>query len=101
MKPVAFTALLVAACLAGALVACDKPGEREEPGGLPRKTVPMSVPPLPGDPRPPPESTIPPQSPQSPRAPGDAPPLPMGGDSKRPALSGDTAQRNLQDGHLV
>ncbi|HEY1077862.1 MAG TPA: hypothetical protein VGE51_14320 [Fontimonas sp.] len=101
MKPVAFPALLIAACLTGALGACDKPGEREEPDGLPRETVPMTVPPLPGDPRPPPESTIPPQSPQSPRTPGDAPPLPMGGDRERLPSSGDTAQRHLQDGHLV
>lgn len=102
MKTVALPILFVAVSAAGLLSACNKPVDREDrepPGDLPRETVPMSVPPMPSDPRPAPESTVPPDSPSMPESPSRAPPL--GPDSDRPALSDDAAQKIGERGSVV
>ncbi len=104
MKTVAFPALLLAAFAAGGLGGCNKPSDHDEPGGLPRETVPMSVPPMPGDPRPPAERTALPDSSPAPNPPSGTPPLPIGKDGmdkERPALSDETARLTQQNSCLA
>lgn len=105
MQAKALPALLLAALLAGGLGGCDRPADPSEPNGLPRKTVPMNVPPLPVEPPPQPaEHTVPPNATPVPDSPGQTPPLPIGRDDNRldrPASATHSAQRAMPRGQSL
>ncbi len=74
----AFTVLFATLVTGIGLSACGPQASNDEPGGLPRDTVPMTVPVEPIQPREPVDSTIPPHPTTAPEPPAELPPQPIG-----------------------
>jgi hypothetical protein len=80
--------ILIATLATGiGLSACGPQADNDEPGGLPRDTVPMTVPVEPARPDEPVDTTIPPRPTTAPEPPTELPPQPIGRSEADPASS--------------